>query len=229
MTEELLAQLGVADARQRAVVIPRGAVRLQPEGQLAHVQRETLDHVTAHLVIPDVLGRVEVAEEDLGELVGAVGLETAHHRRRQHERQVRACGERCAVPPRRLARLLVAVQLRHVRDAEEVDDGQHVGARVHEGKEERARQVEPRQRRIVLDQPREEQCRALDNRRFHGEQELHEVRQPVRGGEQLHWRGHRMDERAGRRARGVHRGEREEEVEDENAELRAREDGRPFR
>ena len=93
VAEELLLELGVHDARQRAVVVERHAVVLQRDGQVAHVQREPLDHVAAHLVVPDVLGRVEVAEEDLRELVGAVALEAAHHRLRQRERQVGAARE----------------------------------------------------------------------------------------------------------------------------------------
>ena len=106
MAKELLLELGVADARERAVVVPRGAVRLQLHGQIANVQRQSFDHEAAHLVIPNVLWSVKIAEEDFGKLVGAQLLEAAHHGVRQDEGEVRAGGEAAVV------RLLVAVDLR---------------------------------------------------------------------------------------------------------------------
>jgi len=38
-----------------------------------------VDHVTAHLVVPDGLGRVELAQVDLGEALVAVVLQVADH------------------------------------------------------------------------------------------------------------------------------------------------------
>ena len=74
MAKDLLRELRVRDARQRAVVVLGRAVGLELDGELAHVQGQFLNHAPAHLVVPNVLGRVELAEEDLGEFVGAVHL-----------------------------------------------------------------------------------------------------------------------------------------------------------
>ena len=98
------------------------------------------------------------------------------------------------------------------------------GRSVHEREEECAAQVEPRECRIVLYESREQHGGALDDRGLHGEEELHQVRQPLGVREDLLGCWHWVDERAVGRAHRMHGCEPEEEVEDEDSKLRVREE-----
>lgn len=117
ITEELVLERRVADHGDGAVLVQRAHVGLEARREVGDVVGDLLDHELAHLVVPDGLRSVEVAQEDLGELVGAVVDEVGHHGVGQHlgddgvERRVAA-----------LLAVLGSERLLDVRHGDEVAD-----------------------------------------------------------------------------------------------------------
>ena len=90
----LLLQLGVLHLRNRSVVEAQRRVLAQLLREVADVLQHLLHHVLAHLVLPDDLGSVEIAQQLLRELLRTVIVQQADHRLGQNRAQNAALADR---------------------------------------------------------------------------------------------------------------------------------------
>lgn len=144
VAKELILQLGIVDGGNGAVLVECARVALQPRTKVGNVRGNLLNHQPAHLRAPDGLGCVELAEKNLGKLVGPVVFQVANHGVRQDR------AEHTALHQRRRLGFFAAEGLLGVRVVKEAADREHVRAGVHHGEEKGAREVESWQHRVVL-------------------------------------------------------------------------------
>ena len=175
MAPHLLLQLGVLDLRDRTVVEQQRRVLAQLLAEVADVLQHLLHHVLAHLVLPDHLGRVEVAQQLLRELLRTVVVQQADHRLGQDRAEDRALADRHLGGERVRGRAELLLQ---VRVAQQRADLQEVAAGVGQREEEHARQVQLAHRvLVVLRQRVQHRRRVLHQRRVVHQHQLRDVRQ----------------------------------------------------